>query len=136
MPSKPPLPNSKLKRPPKPEPKPQPQRNPLSPRDSKPSRNDSSANAVTRSREDPSPSQRLKARSAQPARMPPVLLAKRLRQNPQVAYVIAQMKKSLHHSGTAGALDLQDEQAIYNEVEQMLLNSPSVLHEIQRMQQG
>ena len=70
------------------------------------------------------------------AAQPKVALVQKLRRNPQVAYVIAQIKKSLHHSGTVGVLNLQDEQAIYDEVEQMLLNSPSVLHEIQRMQQG
>jgi len=68
--------------------------------------------------------------------MPAVLLDRRLRSNPQVAYVIAQMKKALHHSSMAGALNLQDEQAVYAEVEKMLLNSPTVLDELQKIPQG
>jgi len=65
-----------------------------------------------------------------------VKIARRLPQNPQVKYVLAQMKKSFHRAGTAGALTPQQEQDLFNQVAQQLLASPSVLQELQRMQQG
>jgi len=59
--------------------------------------------------------------------------AAKLRQNPQVAYVLAQVKKSLHHGGEK-PLTPDEESAIFDEVSKMLLSSPTMLEELRKMQ--
>jgi hypothetical protein len=65
-----------------------------------------------------------------------VAVAKRLHQNPQVSYVLAQLRKSLHHSGNAGALSPEQEQELFDGVAQTLMASPSVLQALQAIPSG
>jgi hypothetical protein len=63
-----------------------------------------------------------------------VAVAQKLKQDPQVSYVLAQLRKSLHRSGLAGRLlGPDDEQAIFDEVSQTLMQSPSVLDALQQI---
>lgn len=64
-----------------------------------------------------------------------VAVAKRLKQDPQVSYVLGQLRKGLHRSG-GSPLSVEEEQALFDEVTRTLLASPDVLNALRQIQQS
>jgi hypothetical protein len=61
-------------------------------------------------------------------------VARRLQQDPQVANVLAHVKKSLHRAGLAGRmLSSEEEQGIFDQVTRTLMQDPTVLAALQQI---